>query len=65
MKKPVKKAKVPVKPDYYYFGVLAKVLESVRDMRAETNERLRVIESDINAIQHYIGILAITKRQAE
>jgi hypothetical protein len=48
-KKPTKRAKRPT------------VVTELRDMRAELNERLRVIESDIGKIQKNIGILATRK----
>ena len=61
-RKPVKKAKQKAaKPEFYLFGMVCKVVETLNDMRAETNERLRVIEHDIGAIQNYVGALAKRK----
>lgn len=36
-------------------------LSALNDRMNETNERLRVIESDISAIQKYVGVLATPK----
>ena len=42
----------------HHFTILEITLEQMRDRQNETNERLRVIEADIEKIQVYIGVLA-------